>query len=209
MRNLIISGDSFTYGSELKGKSWAELLGSELGFNCINRSIPGCGNNSIAKSILEMLPSENCAVAVMWTFISRFDFYQLNSNSWITTGAHDNSNFGKSFMQHVGNSEYYELHNSLTNVLLLQNTLEKYKIPYVFTLAESDWRNFYFAKNSWIATLISMIDWNIWYFIDNGAGFSKWGTQNYQCGPRAHPLHQANIDLVKDMKPFVKSLWGL
>lgn len=123
MRSLIISGDSFTLGSELENKSWAELLADELGYTYINKSIAGVGNAAIARTILEEIPT-NASIAVMWTFLARFDNY-VNDN-WTTTTPNSKSKFDKFFLQNIGNSEFYELHNSLMHIILLQNTLEKY-----------------------------------------------------------------------------------
>jgi hypothetical protein len=206
MRYLVIGGDSFTFGSELIGKSWAELLGDKLGYTNKNVSIPGAGNATIARCVLNSLPLENAAVAIMWTFLARFDYYV--KNKWETITPHTTGEFSEVFYKHVGNNEIYELHNTLTNILMLQNTLEKYNIPYVFTSADSQWTTLYFANDPWIAKLIQMIDWNKWYSIDNGNGFYNWGKSNYECGEFGHPLDKAHIDLSNDMLIFAKKLIG-
>jgi hypothetical protein len=206
MRQLIIGGDSFTLGSELQGKSWAELLGDKLGYKNINTSIAGAGNAAITRAVINALLLEDCAVAVMWTFLARFDHYI--TNKWHTTTVHDTTDFGKSFFKHVGNSEYYELHNSLTNILLLQNTLEKYNIPYVFTSADHEWHSMHFANDPWIEKLLTLIDWNKWYSIDCGNGFYKWGKSNYLCGKFGHPLDEAHKDLSDNIFQFTKNLVG-
>lgn len=205
MRKLIVSGDSFTLGSELERKSWAELLGESLGYYTINKSIAGAGNLSIARSVIEELPNID-AVAVMWTFLARFDVYR--DNEWNTITVHSSKSFEKDFYKNIGNSEFYELHNSLSNILLLQNILEKYKIPFVFTSADHSWKNMHYTKDPWINKLISLIDWDKWYEIDNGNGFFKWGANNYLCGPRGHPLDQAHKDLCNMIKPFAIDLIG-
>ncbi len=206
MRNLVIGGDSFTLGCELEGKSWAELLGDKLGYKNINVSIAGAGNAAIARRVLEALPVKNSAVAVMWTFTARFDHYV--DGDWKTTTPHTTSTFDTTFYKHVGNSELYELHNTLTNVLMVQNTLEKYKIPYVFTSADSQWTTLHFANDRWITKLIQFIDWSKWYTIDYGNGFYKWGTRNYACGKFGHPLDKAHEDLCDNMLQFSKNLIG-
>lgn len=206
MRTLIVSGDSFTLGSELSGKSWAELLGDSLGYSTINKSIPGAGNATIAKSVMEEIPNMD-AVAVMWTFLARFDVYQ--NYAWKTITVNSSSDFEKRYFENIGNSEFYELHNTLTHVVLLQNTLEKYKIPYCFTSADTDWRKLYYANDKWIAKLISLIDWDKWYSVDNGNGFYTWGKNNYTCGKFGHPLDQAHVDLCKNIFTFANDLIGL
>lgn len=206
MRPLLIGGDSFTLGSELKDKSWAELLAINFGYEYKNLSIAGAGNAAIARNIIEELNSDTPAVLIMWTFLARFDFYR--ENEWQTTTVHDQSPFGMTFMKTVGNNEYYELHNSLTNILLVQTLLEKYKIPYLFTSADTTWDNMYYSKTKWINKLLTEIDWSKWYFINNGQGFYKWGTENYVCGKWGHPLDQAHIDLVKSITPKATELIG-
>ena len=205
MRKLIVSGDSFTLGSELQGKSWAELLGNNLGYDTVNKSIAGAGNTTIARSVMEELPKVN-AVAVMWTFLARFDVYQ--NNAWNTISVHSSNIFEKEFFKNIGNSEFYELHNTLTSILLLQNTLEKFNIPYIFTSADEEWGTKYFAKDPWIEKLNQLIDWSKWYTIDYGNGFYKWGTRNYACGKFGHPLDKAHEDLCDNMLQFSKNLIG-
>jgi hypothetical protein len=204
MRQLIIGGDSFTFGSELSNKSWAELLGDSMGYDNVNVAYPGAGNAGIAQRVIDALPENKCAVAVMWTFTARFDHYHIDE--WKTTTVHDTSKFGETFFNHVGKSEYYELHNTLTSIILLQNILEKYNIPYIFTSADVKWDGRFFAKDKYIGRLFRMIDWNKWYFIDKG--FYLWGKENYPVGPLDHPLDQAHIDLVKNIKPLATKLIG-
>lgn len=205
MRKLIVSGDSFTLGSELQGKSWAELLGDNLGYNTVNKSAAGVGNIAIARSVIEELPKAD-AVAIMWTFLARFDVYQ--NNAWNTITVHSSNIFEKEFFKNVGNSEFYELHNTLTSILLLQNILEKFNIPYIFTSADKEWTTKHFTKDPWIEKLIQLIDWNKWYLIDNGNGFYDWGTRNYTCGKYGHPLDKAHEDLANNMFQFASKLIG-
>lgn len=206
MRQLIISGDSYTFGSELKDKSWAELLSINLGYSYKNVSQPGIGNAGIARKVIEELNHDTAGVLIMWTFLCRFDFYV--DNNWETTTINDKSTFSTTFMKHVGKSEYYELHNTLINVLLLQSLLEKYKIPYLFTSAESSWLSLYYANTPWIRKLIKEVDWSKWYNIDNGQGFCNWAANKYEHGSRGHPLDQAHIDLVKNITPLAIKLIG-
>lgn len=205
MRKLIIGGDSFTLGSELKGEPWANLLSYELGYQPVNVSQGGIGNAAIARHVINSLQND-CAVVVMWTYAVRLDVY--HKDNWKTLTVHNKSTVERFLFNEIGNSEFYELHNTLTNVLLLQLLLEKNKIPFLFTCAEKSWNTLHAINLPWIQKLLSCIDWTRWYDIDNGNGFYEWAKKHYPCGPFGHPLDQAHIDLCKDIKPFATKLIG-
>jgi len=80
MTTLIAAGDSFTYGSELPdcaGRSskltWSALLAERNGWDYLCIAKPGCGNQSIARRVIDAVSTANepVVVAVMWTMLGR------------------------------------------------------------------------------------------------------------------------------------------
>lgn len=86
MNNIIVGGDSFTFGNELSDdingkvaskKTWAYLLSQTLGakINYICCAKGGIGNSAIARNVFEQIATQDVtAVMVMWTFTSRYDW---------------------------------------------------------------------------------------------------------------------------------------
>lgn len=80
---LLAGGDSFTWGNELPDcdptspskLTWASLLSNRLGLDYKCVAVPGIGNKSIARRVMQEVhinPSIR-HVAVMWTFPIRYD----------------------------------------------------------------------------------------------------------------------------------------
>lgn len=94
MKKIVSFGDSFIFGSELRNnhdgsRAWPGLAASDLGFKYETRSIPGCGNDAIARQIMEYFyynKPENTLAVINWTWALRWDFYAVQNESWTTIG---------------------------------------------------------------------------------------------------------------------------
>ena len=100
---IIVAGDSFIFGNELKdcphGESpshltWPVLLAESAGHKCLNVAVAGVGNEAIARNTINACDSnstETKAVIVQWTFPNRYEFYfdfpTGQRNPWYTIGA--------------------------------------------------------------------------------------------------------------------------
>lgn len=122
-----------------------------------------------------------------------------------SSGVYD---FAKTFYQHVGSGEYWEIYSTLKEIVYLQNYLEVNNIPYLFTCADNSiWYN-YTCDNpdEYIRSLCDQIDINNWFWFPAGTkdnetqtprGFYQWALENkYKIGT-THPLEQAHIDAAK------------
>jgi len=122
------------------------------------------------------------------------------------------SDFAKMFYMHVGDSEYYELHSTLKEIVFMQNYLELNNIPYLFASADiviknSD--NYLRRKDQFIQDLYDQIKWDHWYFFPEGTqaretqgprGFYQWAVENkYKVGT-THPLEDAHRDAAELIK---------
>jgi hypothetical protein len=94
MKKIVSFGDSFVFGSELGNnhdgsKSWAGLAAKKLGVDYQTMSVPGCGNEHIARQVYSYFsnnPVQDTLAVINWTWGSRWDFYLTSSESWITLG---------------------------------------------------------------------------------------------------------------------------
>ena len=89
--------------------------------------------------------------------------------------------------------------NSDQHILDLQNYLENYNCPYMFTCVDNC-----------VITDNSKINWDHWYLFPKGRGanqtesprgFYQWAVENkYSIGKDGHPLEQAHVDAVELIK---------
>jgi hypothetical protein len=93
-KTIVSFGDSFIFGNELANnsdgsKAWAATVATDLGCNYYTLAVPGCGNDHIARQIYSWFSknSANDTLAVInWTWMSRWDFYIVEHETWITLG---------------------------------------------------------------------------------------------------------------------------
>lgn len=95
MKTKIVGfGDSFVFGSELANnpvghRSWIGLAAKKLGVEYETVSVPGCGNENIARQILTYFsnhPADSTLAVVNWTWGARWDFYIPGKEQWTTLG---------------------------------------------------------------------------------------------------------------------------
>ena len=91
---IVSFGDSFIWGSELENnptgdRAWPGLIAQELGVEYATLANPGCGNDEIARQILTYFssnPAADTLAVINWTWAFRWDFYIVNTESWVTLG---------------------------------------------------------------------------------------------------------------------------
>jgi hypothetical protein len=93
-KTIVSFGDSFVFGSEQQDNNdgalgWAGRVAKKLGCRYHTSSVPGCGNDHIARQIYSWF-SDNTAsdtlAIINWTWMSRWDFYIVEHETWITLG---------------------------------------------------------------------------------------------------------------------------
>lgn len=173
----VAGGDSFVWGSELAdcphggpdGHSRKTFPALLAGESYVCAAYPGIGNREIAIRTKEIC--ERLAVVTV-------DQMVIVSWTWP--------------------SRDQEL-SADTHIIELQNFLQLYNIPYIFTCAD----NCVVSGNP-------KIDWNRWYLFPAGVepgdtltprGFYQWAVENkYSIGAEHHPLEQAHSDAAKLIK---------
>lgn len=137
------------------------------------------------------------------------EIFEKHFNDSVTTGT---NYFSQVFFEHVGSSEYWEIYNSIKEILYLQNYLKKRQIPYLFTCADN--KLFYnYTINSadkYISSIVNEIDFDNWYWFPPGTkgnetkeprGFYQWAMENKYPVGTTHPLeeaHAAAAELIKE-----------
>jgi hypothetical protein len=74
MKKIVSFGDSFVFGSELGNnhdgsKSWAGLAAKKLGVDYQTMSVPGCGNEHIARQVYSYFsnnPVQDTLAVINW-----------------------------------------------------------------------------------------------------------------------------------------------
>lgn len=221
MNKLVAFGDSFTFGSELSDDfdhnipstlTWSALLANKLNLNYECKAIPGTCNQTILRALINYLAQQKTndfAVAIMWSFTSRYEYHSLTDKDWkqVSWAMIDNDIDVKVFYNLLGNNEINELYTSYICFLTAQNILKEKSIPYVFTIADTNPLKRYFSLNNLdLKSLISLIDWDKWVWTNPDVGFFDWGKKNFKVGKHLHPLDDAHVAFADEIFPKVKNL---
>jgi hypothetical protein len=220
---LLASGCSFIYGSELSDEqpgtgghsrlTFSALLARYLNLEYVCAARPGCGSDSIVRSVIENLNQDVGLVTVNWSYLDRYEYHHPTAG-WQNLGAvtnpghscyNDLNNLSKLFF--TGLTPEYSWYKYLSDMVFLQELLKNQKIPYIFTTAESNFYN----KEEIIKlgtahkNLYNMIDfesWHHWEWGDKLVGFVAWaGGHYYPVADGGHPLeaaHQITFELLKE-----------
>ena len=87
----------------------------------------------------------------------------------------------------------------MKDILLTQNTLEYYEVPYMFSFAH----NSIFNLTPGNTLLYSLLDQSKWYQFDNNQGFMQWAEkEGYEFGS-THPLEQAHEEAANLMHSWI------
>jgi hypothetical protein len=144
-------GCSFIFGSELSDNSeelvlsnpmgqfsqltWPAHLSTHFGYKYECYARPGSGNLQIAERILNELANNEPAFYVIgWTWIDRFDYYNLDDEwqPWSTIRPADTSEISTVYYRQL-HSEYQDKLKSLMYMRLVIDTLKQKQIPFVMT----------------------------------------------------------------------------
>jgi len=94
MKKIVGFGDSFVWGTELKNntdgsQSWIAQAAKNLGCSYSTTAEPGCGNDHIAQQVYSYFSNNtahNTLAVINWTWATRWDFYIVEHEKWITLG---------------------------------------------------------------------------------------------------------------------------
>lgn len=157
MKKIVSFGDSFIYGSELQNEGsggWPGLIAKQLGYEYETCAIPGCGNDAIARQVLEYFQTnsrEDTLAVINWTWALRWDFYIVGREEWTTIGPtcvprkleekvdHNEAERIISFYNdYTGHSSVWEKWRSVNNIYSTQQYLDSIGVPSVETYIDSE-----------------------------------------------------------------------
>jgi hypothetical protein len=223
---LIAGGDSFVWGSELKDhkhggpgghsmSTFPALLATEYGLDYECVALPGSGNDSIARRVMEACYDQtDILVLVSWTWTARYEFWVTQQEKWetISSAQYERRNgsvglskdFIQTFFNDVGFSDYWETYSSLREITRLQDHLTVRNIPYLFTISDNWFEKVHCLKDPdrVMESMHHHLDWRRWFFFPQGErypktetprGFYQWAVEErYEQGPQLHPLEDAH-----------------
>ena len=137
---LLVAGDSFTYGHNLKDRhlnSWPNVLTKRLGYQLIDKSKPGVSNQYIITSIIETLHNQNIEnVIIGFTDISRYELFQNDTAIQVVPNRKIIQNdavdqYDQLYLKNFYN-ELFLLKNFINQVSMLEAFLKNKKIKYTF-----------------------------------------------------------------------------
>lgn len=225
MKKIVGFGDSFVFGSELKNnadgsKAWPGLVAKELGYDYYTSAVPGCGNDHIARQIYTWFsnnsPVDTLAV-INWTWMSRWDFYIVEHETWITLGptcvpeklkgtveetqAHDMVNF---YHNRINSSILWNKFRNLQTIYAVQQYLNQKGIESVQTYMDYELLSQQWHAPDYVQELQQLVSPSLQLF-DN-KNFVDWSYSNsYPVTiQNIHPLEEAHEAAAKYWKDVYK-----
>lgn len=202
-------GCSFLFGSELGDNdeklvfenpvgqfsrlTWPAHLAKQLGYSYECYARPGSGNLQIAERILNELADNDPAVYVVgWTFIDRFDCYNIEDpwQPWSTICPGSTSEVATVYYKQL-HSEYQDKLKSLMYMRLVIDTLKQKQFPFIITYIDELLFDQRWHTGPAVLELQQYIKQHTTTF-DN-LNFTDWSKKNgYPVSKLGHPLEAAH-----------------
>jgi len=112
-----------------------------------------------------------------------------------------------------GANQYHEVYLSWKSIIWIQNILEKYQIPFLFTLADNSLFYQMFTPHNEQDQLMrgmhEQIDFTKWHFFgERCMGFNQWATLNDYPRGITHPLDKAHKDAIMLIQATFEKIIG-
>jgi len=214
-KRVIAIGDSFTRGDELADynntsdfyhhskNTWPALIAKSLNadYKCV--AIGGRGNQWISWEVAANIYNSydygntNFLFIVNWSWFERFDYVNIDDDSWMTTHPRHDNKLDHYFYRNL-DSDLWNLFRNLQQIHSTISLLKQHNINFIMTCIDPLYNTDICNNRStqWIegwrkAIRILDISSNITTF-DNMT-FLEWSHINdFKCGPNGHPLEDAH-----------------
>lgn len=103
------------------------------------------------------------------------------------------SDFARMYVDHVANSEYWELYTSWCDIIMLQNYLDLHKVPYTFMQVDESLLTSHFELDRTLCTLHDQLNPSRWPF---ETGMYNWAKQTKQPFYTTHPQEIAHVEWI-------------
>jgi hypothetical protein len=118
--------------------------------------------------------------------------------------------FAKIFYHYVGSFEYWELYQSLTDIVMMQQYLELKNIPYLFTSVDHALTNVdHFKNDVTLTTLLKQLNPNRWMWFPTNLGFYEWALENKFPFGATHPLEESHQEAEKLVYEYLRNFCGV
>jgi len=161
-------------------------------YDVVNEGELGSANDTIARKVLSSVHNDPKHIYIMWSGANRYEVW--SGNGLIKTGGHPDPEHHKYYVKHFLN-EGKNLYNTLEKILLVQNYLEKKKVPYTMMVWKGDIISNQFAIHK-------DIDWTKFVFYKGTKGLWEYAEENfaeYFLKGELHPPPIAHYHWVKDI----------
>ena len=223
MTTLLVSGDSFTYGSECTdlNNRWSKVLANNLGLEEVNLAQPGSSNARNTRVLVEhCLKNDKPEILCMlWTFPSRHEYrlsYEIHGTNWVEPSCTvkiddsqkhipiskqekiqnehaDFQNFCETLYKHT-HDEQADAFIMYKEMQYLQNFCKAQNIKYVPIFAHEQIWGYKRPYYMSYPWLSYMVKGIDSFYNFDGVGYVDWcKLNNYDFGPFMHPLDEANI----------------
>lgn len=132
MARLVTFGCSYVYGYGLSDcykhssdnpskLGWPNMLADRIGYECLNKAIPGAGNFEILITLLDTPLEPDDIVIIGYSYFSRYDRYRLISKSGNGKTIANNRQEHKNMILNMVDNSNYEEKNYWDNWLAIQH----------------------------------------------------------------------------------------
>jgi len=137
-KKIVSFGDSFVFGSEQQNNNdgslgWPGRAAKKLGYDYHTSSVPGCGNDHIARQIYTWFSKNSVAdtlAVINWTWMCRWDFYIVEHETWITLGPTCVPEKLKGLVERTDAEDMIEFYKTRANSSLLWNKFRNLQTIY-------------------------------------------------------------------------------
>ena len=203
-KKVVAFGDSFTRGDELidcptydetkptgrySTSTWPALIAKNIDTKYECYALGGKGNQWISCILLSYLEKlHDCLVIVNWSWFERFDYWDVDNNSWKTIHPRHENQLSHFFYKHI-DSEYWNLHRNLQQIYSTICLLQQNKIDFIMTCIDP----MLYMKN---ADAIHLQNQTNHYIINFwGYTFLEWSIhKGFPIGSCGHPLEKAHVE---------------
>ena len=210
---IVSFGDSFIWGSELENnlsgnQAWPGLVAQELGAEYATMANPGCGNDEISRQVLTYFSNNTTAdtlAVINWTWAFRWDFYIVNTESWVTLGPScipsrlgnhlqpsDAAELVNVYNKYAGKSAHWNKWRTLQTIYSTQSYLNQLGVRSIQTYMDTCLFDQEFHAPEYVVALQNIVAENMQLF--ENMNFLDWSrSRGYAVTePGWHPLEQAH-----------------
>ena len=226
MNKIVSFGDSFIFGTELANnsdgsKAWPALIAKQLECKYTTCAIAGCGNDHIVRQIYSWFSTnsaQDTLAIINWTWMSRWDFYIVEHETWITLGptcvpdklktlvkqadAEDMINF---YRRRASSSLLWNKFRNLQSIYATQQYLNHKGITAVQTYMDYELFDTWCHAPDYVQELQQLVLPGLQLF--DGKNFVDWSHEHkYPVTIEGnHPLEQAHAEAANHWKEIYKA----